>query len=344
MAGGGGRWGAFVRPWLWLGSKVYSDVLRHRRWNYNKGLYKSHAVDAPVICVGNMTTGGTGKTPMVAWVARQLQQIGRRPAIVTRGYKARGGKSDEAEMLDALCDCPIVVNANRVAGARTAIVAGADAVILDDGFQHRHLRRDLDIVLIDALNPFGYDHVLPRGLLREPLSALKDAHAVILTRSDLIAPKPLADLRQRLEQLAPQASLHLAVHRPIGGIDETGGEVELAALTGEPALAFCGLGNPEAFFATLRQIGAKVVSRIDFDDHVEYTPELAQKINAQADQHDAKILLTTQKDAVKLGGLQFDRPLRQLVVTIEIVDGEPALLERIGEVASPPEAAADDEA
>ena len=335
MGGGGGWWGHMVRSLTWLGSRSYGDIMAWRRWHYRKGIQKSYAVDAPVISVGNVTTGGTGKTPTVAWVVAHLKQSGRTPAVVTRGYKARGGKSDEAEMLGVLCDCPIIVNADRVAGARTAIVTGADVVVLDDGFQHRRLRRDLDIVLIDALNPFGFGHCLPRGLLRERPNALKQAHAVVITRSDLIAPDKLDELRAKLEALAPEASLHLAVHQPTGGIDESGQAVALSDLADRPALAFCGLGNPHGFIGMLRRHGVKLVGRMDLDDHVEYTAELVEKINRQAEQCDAEILLTTQKDAVKLSGLHFDRPLCQCVVTIDVVEGQQTLLDRLDDVAGP---------
>ncbi len=343
MAGGGGPWGAIVRPWLWLASKSYGDFMAIRRWEYRKGFRKSYPVDAPVICVGNLTTGGTGKTPMVAWVVEQLRRLERRPAIITRGYKARAGKSDEAEMLDVLCDCQIIVNADRVAGARTGIVAGADVVVLDDGFQHRRLRRDLDMVLIDALNPFGYGHTLPRGMMRERTSALADAHAVVMTRSDLVAPEVLELLRTQLAEIAPHASLHLAAHRPVKWIDETGADVPLQDLHGQRALAFCGLGNPEGFFGTVRRLGVDLVSQMSLDDHVEYDAKVVERINELADTHEAAFLLTTQKDAVKLSGLQFARPLRQLVVAMDVTEGRDELLDRIAGVAPRPEGAADDD-
>ena len=335
MAGGGGFWGKLLRPGLWLASRSYGDITAWRRWHYRRGWYKSHAVEAPVISVGNLTTGGTGKTPVVAWVVDQLQQGGRTPAVVTRGYKARGGKSDEAEMLCCLSDCSVIVNADRVAGANTAIVAGADTIVLDDGFQHRRLKRDLDIVLIDALNPFGYDNVLPRGLMRERPAALKDAHAIVITRSDLVDANHLAELQDLLVKAAPQASIHQAVHQPSGGVDEQGRPVELSELTEKRAVAFCGLGNPEGFFGTLNRLGVDVVGQIAFDDHVDYTPKLAERISHQADAHEAEILITTQKDAVKLSGLSFARPVFQLAVTINVTYGGDELLAAIAAVAPP---------
>ncbi|MHC4986137.1 MAG: tetraacyldisaccharide 4'-kinase [Planctomycetota bacterium] len=344
MAGGGGGLGKALRPLMWAISRSYGDLMVLRRWAYRRRVYKSYPVDAPVISVGNLTTGGTGKTPMVAWVAAHLTRMGRSPAVVTRGYKARGGKSDEAEMLERLCDCPIIVNANRVAGARTAIVTGADTIVLDDGFQHRRLRRDLDIVLVDALNPFGYGHCLPRGMLRDRARALREAHAIVITRSDLIDADGLAELSRQIQQLAPAATLHLAIHRPTAGVDERGEPIELEALTGTPALAFCGLGNPNGFFGTLQRRGVSLAGRMEFDDHVDYTAEVVERINQMAEQCDAKILLTTQKDAVKLSGLEFERPLRVLVVEMDVVTGRQELLDRLDEVAPPPAAEASDPA
>ncbi|MFW6062423.1 MAG: tetraacyldisaccharide 4'-kinase, partial [Planctomycetota bacterium] len=201
-----------TRGLLHAASMPYAVAMRARRRAYRAGLLGSVGVDVPVICVGNLTAGGTGKTPMVAWVIRELDAAGKTPAVLSRGYKAVDGQSDEAELLKAVCRVPVVMDPDRVAGARRAIEGGADVLVMDDGFQHRRLRRDLDIVLIDATNPFGFDHVLPRGLLREPPSALRYAGAVVVTRSDMISAEQLDALLERLAALAPGATLHTAVH------------------------------------------------------------------------------------------------------------------------------------
>ena len=341
MTGRGGRKGAWLRPWLWMAGRTYGDMMAWRRWNYRKGLAKSRRADAPVICVGNITTGGTGKTPMVAWVVEQLAAVGATPAIVTRGYKAREGKSDEAEMLRRQCDCNVVVNADRVAGAKTAVVAGANVVVLDDGYQHRRLKRDLDIVLIDATNPFGYGYVLPRGLLRERPAALKDAHAVVITRSDQISPDELAELRGKLKEFAPGASMHASAHRPVGLLDERGEQLDTAELSGKAVVAFCGLGNPAGFFGTVRQVGACAMAEVAYDDHAVYDDKTVEQINELAETTDAELLVTTQKDAVKLAGLNFERPLRQLVVKMQIVEGRYELVAKITALAPQGDAPAD---
>ncbi len=334
MAGGGGTRGTLLRPWMALLSHSWGNLTSWRRWNYRKGIYRATKVDAPVISVGNLTTGGTGKTPMVAWVVHQLMAAGASPAVVTRGYKAREGRSDEAEMLTRTCDCAMVVNADRVAGARTAIVAGADMIVLDDGFQHRRIHRDLDIVLIDATNPFGYGHVLPRGLMRERPTALQDADILVVTRCDQVDQAELQAIFDQLHEYAPHAPICQATHKPTAVLGDDDNVRDIAELAGKRVLAFCGLGNPESFFTTLRHVGADLVSHIAYDDHTAYDQKTVETINDYAAQAQADVLVTTEKDAVKLAGLQFDRPLWQLAIRIDFVAGHFELQDRLANLAS----------
>jgi tetraacyldisaccharide 4'-kinase len=303
--------------------------MRLRRWAYRRGLLPAAAAEAPVICVGNLTAGGTGKTPMAAWVAARLLEAGRRPAILTRGYKPAGGRSDEAELLRRLCEAAVVVGADRVAGARAAVAAGADALVMDDGFQHLRLRRDLDVVLIDATRPFGFGRCLPRGLLREPPAALRDAGAVVVTRSDAVSVEALARLRGRLSGLAPAAGVHAAVHEPAALLDDRGRQHPPDALAGRRAFAFCGLGNPEPFFALLGRLGVRLAGRRALDDHVAYTPAVLAALRQAAGACDADVAITTQKDAVKLPAAALPRAVWQLAVRMKILDGREALVRRI---------------
>src|SRR5690606_6980164 len=159
-----------LRCGLWYASLWFGLAANLRLACYRLGILSGQKVGVPVICVGNLTTGGTGKTPAVAAVVKLLQSLGRKPAIVSRGYKAVGGANDEMRGLDELSPgVTHIQNADRVAGAEAAIAAGADVIVLDDGFSHLRLNRDLDILLFDALNPFGFARMLPRGLLREPI-------------------------------------------------------------------------------------------------------------------------------------------------------------------------------
>ena len=207
-----------LRLLLRMISVGYSFVVRLRNVLYSKGWLKVHHVDATVICVGNITTGGTGKTPLVIWVYNQIishvrsQISDSRYAILTRGYKATkdsGPKtqdySDEIAILAKSCpEAKVIVNPDRVTGATKAINEfGAKVLIMDDGFQHRRLARDIDIVTIDATQPFGYGKMLPAGLLREPVTALKRADVVVITRCDQIGETELDELEKRLQEIHP---------------------------------------------------------------------------------------------------------------------------------------------
>ena len=326
----GGLAAAAARLGLLSASLPYAGLRRLRRWAHRRRLLPAAAAEAPVISVGNITTGGTGKTPMVAWIVARLKEAGRRPAILTRGYKAVAGRSDEVELLGELTGAPVVVNADRVAGAKVAVAGGADVLVMDDGFQHRRLRRDLDIVLIDATRPFGYGHCLPRGLLREPVSALGDADAIVLTRSGVIGGRKLVDLVTRIGELAGRASIHLAEHTPTRIVDASGGELPAAALAGKKVCAFCGLGNPDGFFATLEKAGARVVESIAFDDHVAYDGAALDRIGRGARAGGAEVLVTTAKDRVKIAdpaGLPL--PLWTLHVEMRIVEGDSQLISAV---------------
>ena len=359
-----------LRAALCIAEKPYAAAMRIRRWAYRKNFVRSRRAAAPVISIGNITAGGTGKTPMVAFIAGQLLALGRRPAVVMRGYKSIAGKSDEAQMLKQLikaeseklkAEIPfaeaIYVNPDRVAGARQAVAGGADVIILDDAFQHLRIRRDLDIVLIDATNPLGFGHCLPRGLLREPPAALADAGAIVITRSDQVSAGQLQQLRQYIYSLAPHSSIHIAVHRPAAVIDENGNALPPSALAGRAVYAFCGIGNPDSFLSQLRMLGANVKGQSVFGDHCEYSDATLAEIFARA-RAAADCLITTQKDFVKIEGLikaisglssredvshaepspsarnlhalhLHPLPILQLAIEIQITDGLESLLEKL---------------
>lgn len=329
-----------LRCGLAAASVPYAAAVRVRRWAYRRQfpLFVSRRPKAgrvvPTICVGNLTTGGTGKTPMVAWIVEYLKTLGRRPAILTRGYKARQGQSDEARVLADLCgpEVAIIANADRLAAAQAAVNAGADMLVMDDGFQHRRLARDLDVVLIDATNPFGYGHCLPRGLMREPASALREAHVLILTRCDHTEPLPLADLHARLATLAPQASVLQSAHVPDCVLDEAALRQPPATLRGRRVFAFCGLGNPRSFFEMARRLGAEIVGTRTFADHFAYGPADVEAMVEAARMASAEALLTTRKDFVKIADNPSDLPLWQLSVRVEITRGRERLCERVEKV------------
>ncbi len=330
MSGRAGDPGAhLLRSLMWTACGTYAALVRARRWAYRTNPLLSRAAPVPVISVGNITAGGTGKTPMTAWVVQRLTEAGMNPAILTRGYKSSKGASDEPQLLRETTGASVVVDPNRVEGASRAADAGADVCVMDDGFQHRRLRRDLDIVLIDATNPFGYGYCLPRGLLREPLSALADAGAIVITRSDMILSSHLENLAGRVRELAPQASVHMAVHRPTGVTDQADLDVPAQIVSRKQAYAFCGLGNPESFLETLAHQGIRVVGNMMLADHVGYDRRKIEAIEAEARKCGADVLITTQKDYVKLPPGAFEMPLWRLGVEIRITAARDELVEKI---------------
>jgi tetraacyldisaccharide 4'-kinase len=339
----GGAAASCIRAATFVASKPYVLVMRLRRWGYRRGVLASHDAPVPVISVGNLTTGGTGKTPMVAWIARHLAASGRKPAIVMRGYRASKTdpgsepKSDEAELLASLTGAPVIIEPDRVAGAARAAEGGADVVVLDDGFQHRRLRRKLDIVLIDAAEPFGFGHCLPRGMLREPLAAMIDADAVVITHADEVTPQRLADLRSKLAALCkPSVTLAEAAHKPVAVIDDAGRSHPPAILDGKAVAAFCGLGSPEHFFASLARLGANVVAATALDDHAAYSPALLARLAEQARAAAAEIMVTTRKDHIRLAHLAAPPgpPIWQLEIEMDVTAGREELLARIMDSAS----------
>jgi len=287
----------------------YAAAMRLRNAAYDRGLLATHAAAAPVISVGNLTLGGTGKTPLVAWLARVLAAAGRRPTIVSRGYAARAGEtSDEAAELGILLpDVPHRANRDRVVAARAAVGDGADAIILDDGFQHRRLRRDLDIVAIDATDPFGCDHLFPRGLLRESPRSLARAQAVVLTRATSVSERRRDEIRRAVLAAAgrdgggPRKIVWAeATHAAIGLRDSTGQTRSLADLAGRRVFAFAAIGNPAAFRRTLAEAGADVTGFRAFADHHAYTAADLEAICSLAQSAGAEEVLTTLKDLVKI--------------------------------------------
>ncbi len=289
-----------------------ATALRNRAFDF--GLRVTAKAHCPVISVGNLTTGGTGKTPMVVHLVELLQRHGRAPAVVLRGYKQTDERpSDEATLLrEALPGVAVVVNGDRVAAARQVARrhAEVDVIVLDDGFQHRRIARDLDVVLIDATNPFGYGRVLPRGMMREGPGGLRRADAVVVTRSPLGRdPQAAAELNERVARYHGKPPVAHFAHRWANVVDANDAPVESV---GRPAVAFCGVGNPRPFFDEAVQ-HAEVKQTIAFADHHHYTHDDLAQLAAVARENDAVALLTTGKDWVKL------RPL------LESADDVPAV-------------------
>ena len=310
---------AALRTALSLASCIYAREMSRRNRRFDRGI-GVHSAGVPVISVGNLTAGGTGKTPVVAMLANYFRRWGVNVALLSRGYRSqRGSVNDEALVLERLCPVPHVQQPDRVAGAAHAVATfGSELLILDDGFQHRRLARDLDIVLIDATNPFGYGHLLPRGLLREPLHALKRAHLVLLTRADCITRKTRTDIAGRIAAAAPHVPIVDVSFPPMRLVNASGEKRPLESLNEVPTLAFCGIGNPAGFAATLAAARIRPVDMIPFRDHHHYVASDLSRLARRAHALGAGAAVTTLKDLVKLRDDRLPQPSSASVWAVEI--------------------------
>jgi len=316
---------AVLRAGLQLAEIPYYLGVRWRNHRFDRGIAQVHPVPVPVVSVGNLTLGGTGKTPMVEWVVRWYRRHGLRVAVVSRGYGSQAGsRNDEARELEQkLIDVPHVQNPDRVAGARMAVEEfGSQLLVLDDAFQHRRIARDLDIVLLDGLEPFGFGHLFPRGTLREPPGGLRRAQIVSLSRADLLSPARRNEIRRQAALLAPQAAWAEVIHAPQGLRNSSGREESFGSLTNCPVAAFCGVGNPAGFRHTLELCGYRVIAFREFADHYRYARADIDWLIAWAEGLEVAAVLCTHKDLVKLGVDQFgSRPLWALTIALEFLAG-----------------------
>lgn len=328
-----GVWPALARGGLWALSVPYAWATGLRNWLYDRGWKKTERVSVPVVCVGNLTVGGTGKTPCVEYVARFYREHERRVAILSRGYGSAAGRNDEALVLEEnLPDVPHLQGADRTALARTAVEElESEILVLDDGFQHRRLARDLDLVLVDATNPWGYGRQLPRGLLRESPRGLRRASLALLTRCDQVDEPTLTKLRTRMGQLAPGLPLVETTHQPAAWINSAEQRQPREFLTGRPVAGFCGIGNPEGFRRTLVALGLNVLAWRTFPDHHAYSRGDIDELRVWAKQLPAEAaLVTTQKDLVKIRlETLADRDLWALRIELAVRAGKEILEEKL---------------
>ena len=307
----------FIWPVLYLFSLAYLLGLSLVRTAYLKGWVKVCRPKTTVISIGNITLGGTGKTPLVIMLSHYLRQTGHKVAVLIRGY-GPGKIADEALVLEKnLSGIPVLTGADRITNVEKAQTEhSADTIILDDGFQHWKLARDLNIVSIDSLNPFGNGYLLPRGILREPISALKRAEIIVITgsgQSEDIA----KDLDSRIKDINPEALIVQAQRTPIyltGLQDEE--RLGLELINDKPISLFCGIGNPDNFKKTLTSLGARLEAEFVFGDHHLYTPADLEQIITLSQEKGIEKIITTQKDAVRLNGLEDNNNI--LVLHIEM--------------------------
>ena len=323
-----GWFAAGLRALLWLASLGYGVGVGVRNWLFDVGWLKVAKAEVPVVSLGNVTAGGTGKTPVAAMMCQRLQSLGRRPGLISRGYRAMGQEgNDEKRVLEVLVPgVPHVQNADRRAAAavleRMEARFRPDVIVMDDGLQHRRLHRDLNLVLIDVTNPFGFGYLLPRGMLREKPGGLRRADAVMLTRCGLAGESTLREIEDAVLRVAPGLSgriMHVDF-RPRGLLRRDGSRVGFGEVVGRPVFLMSGIGNPVAFEATCRAAGLRVVGARWFADHHHFTSDEVAAVQAEALRLGAEVVISTLKDLVKLGhGSEF-----VLAMDIEAVLMRPA--------------------
>lgn len=368
-----------LRFLLGLAAGGYLAVIGLRNFLYSNGRLKIRRVDAAVISIGNITAGGTGKTPLVIWLCNSLRNSKFKCAILTRGYKTTQDSrlktqdyGNEPAILTQSCpQAKVIVNPDRLAGAAKALGEfGAEVLIMDDGFQHRRLARDLDIVTIDATNPFGYGKMLPAGLLREPVTTLKRADAVVITRCDQTDEARLARLEEKLKSINPDMMIARSIHAPMCaksledfviptkvGIQKNDKTVDsclrrndnLEQLKEKRVFAFCGIGNPDAFLDTIKRLGANLVGSKIYNDHHQYAENDTADICKQAEHSKADLILTTQKDwysscivrdmqcekkgtQYAMRNTRYDIPFAYLAIELKFTAGEDKLTRLIEDV------------
>lgn len=330
-------------PLLWPLSVPYAAAARARAALYASGMIRPKRLDAAVISVGNLTVGGTGKTPMVLWIAERLVAEGKRTGILTRGYRGEqmnssgGGDatstSDEVQLLKARLGPQVAfgIGANRFDTGRELVQHGVNWFVLDDGFQHLQLARDANVVLIDATDPFGGGRVLPAGRLREPRSALGRADVIVITRSDH-APAVETVIRRHSQAPIFYAQTRLEAIRSF--FDGEWGS-HIAADEGKRLFAFCGIANPTAFVTDLRRWGFNVVGQKFFRDHHRYSPADEDSITKEATAAGATAVVCTEKDIYKVSQLRYRHPrLFCCVISLQMNEEEKFWRILMGTVAS----------
>jgi tetraacyldisaccharide 4'-kinase len=311
-------------------SALYGAVTKTRLSLYRRGTFHTTHLERPVVSIGNITAGGTGKTPLVEWVSRTIANHGKNVCILTRGYgreqpqrqvvvsdgqtilatTAEAGDEPYLLATKLLGSAAVICNADRISAGRDAIeVFGSDCFVLDDGFQHLRLARDLNIVTIDATNPWGGGQLLPYGRLREPISGLSRADCVVITRSDQLT--NTTELHNQILGLIDGRPVFRSVMRPVR-----------PPVTEASVAAFCAVGNPQSFFTDLKEAGYEVVLEKTFTDHHWYAQRDIDELTAAATAAGAQSLITTAKDAVKLRSLSFALPYHVFEIEISLEDEE----------------------
>ena len=304
-----------ARVVLWPLSVLYAAIVKLRAWLYERGILRAKRLQTPVISVGNLTLGGTGKTPMVIWLVERFLAQGKRVAILSRGYKGSDGTSDEIELMKSRLGNRVQfgVGPDRYASGLRLQQAGVDIFLLDDGFQHLQLSRDVNILLLDSSRPAANDRLLPAGRLREPLSAMSRADLLVFTRTET-NPGTHTAIGKLQNAAVFAAQTRLLGFRKFPAASQN--LLSTSELGAGPFYAFCGIGNPGAFVADLEHWGLSIAGKQAFADHHRYFDSEAAELLESARHADAVALITTEKDAHNLRDIDF----QEFPVYIAIID------------------------
>jgi tetraacyldisaccharide 4'-kinase len=314
---------------LFLLSKLFGSIVSLRRKLYKRGILKSFAPKAKIISVGNITAGGTGKTPFTIYISKLLKEKGYKPAVISRGYggglETTGGvvhdgnkilvsvkeAGDEPYLIaEKLEDVPVYVGSNRIKSAKLATKNGADVLVLDDGFQHLKLKRDLEIILLDSDKPFGNGHLIPRGSLRDPLSYLSLGDIFIVTRSN--SKKKLGSINE-----IPDRKMFRTDHKA-SIYDKDGNPCDLNSIKGRSVFAFSGIASNNKFRASVEETGLTIKDFKEYEDHYQYGKQDVDGITEFADKCD--FIVTTEKDFVKIKDMVIWENLLIVAIEIEFID------------------------
>lgn len=312
---------------LYTASFVYGFALILRKILYNIKVFRAEKAPVKIVSVGNITLGGTGKTPFTIMLSKMVkEELKRDPAVLIRGY----GWDEQAMLKKNLPDTPILVGEDRLKSADRAVkLYGTSVAILDDGFQHWELQRDLNIVLIDSTNPFGNGHLLPRGILREPKGALRRADLVVFTKADK-NPSVIDSLKKEIAAVKSDIGFMEAVHKPVRFYEaRSRKDLGLASVQGKRVLLVSSIADPDGFKKTVESLGAEAAGHLIFPDHHNYREKDRNNIVTSAGQCKADLIVITDKDAVKFARMSFSFAqfsVLTLMIELEITKGKERLV------------------
>jgi tetraacyldisaccharide 4'-kinase len=323
---------AIIKSTLSIFTYPYLAVLNTRNILYKNGIIRSIRLPVKIISIGNITTGGTGKTPLVEFTAKYLNEMGKKVAILSRGYGGKNSSQENNDNVNDECltlrenlqDVPVLAGKDRVKNGERAIRDyAADCLILDDGFQHLKLKRDLDIVVIDSLNPFGGENLIPRGSLREPLKNLGRADLFIISHCNQSNERTIKSIYTKLEHIKTDAHVCESIHKPVHIENITDGSIlEPEWLKGKRIYGLSAIGSPESFAFTLEELEADLIKHRVFRDHHVYTKEEIGDVISEAKSLGSDAIVVTQKDIVKIRKMNIkDANILSLKIEIQITKG-----------------------